>query len=733
MKKDWEYEQTHLIEIYDELEQAEENLTEELHVHHEEGISRMREMDKELPRDLSDLTNRYDKLAEMEIRNQEIDQLNFKHDSLSLRLEQVKRLLKRPYFARVDVDFMDEAEREQLYLGVHSFVNDEQHYRIYDWRSPVAELYYNQELGKTSYTANGREIPVDLKLRRQFQLEGRVLKNYFDSTVAIEDALLLSALEADSSEYMQDITATIQKEQNEIIRELNAQVLLVNGIAGSGKTSAVLQRIAYLLYQERVNLRAEDVVLFSPNPVFMQYISQVLPNLGEKNPTITTLYTFCRQHLNKQYSLEMEEIATEKNMTAKLSEQEKTLQSKEFLEFLLKESEEDMLEEHLFKDVLFRERTLISKKQLFHWYMKTPHTSTVRARLQATALHAEKLLKKRLDEKASTEDLHNRILSLTEEQQEKYFGALIEDTSKKNVTRLAKIFLRKQYKKPLRAIRAIRWFDLTGLLEYSFLRYSGKKLRINSQEISVSQAIPLILLEQLYLESQVNRQVKYVLIDEVQDYSPAQIFLLARLFPRAKFTLLGDENQAIFNTHSSFEELAQIFEQLGKTILQRDLLTSYRSAGAITHLFSKLADRQTKLDIVAIREEGEPVEMVISEGNEEYFTKLEQEIAKWNGRESIAILTKDSLEARELFAKLKDKVNLQLFQSKTQAVPNNQAISILPISLAKGLELDHVIIHNASAKRFVTKRDRHLLYTMVSRAMKSVTVLVNGEVTEFLR
>jgi len=247
VKKDFEFEQARLKEAYQELLDSQKEAKHILQAHHEEGVARMGEMDRDLSLDMSNYSDQMDSFAQVEIRNREIDQLNFKHDSWSKKLEQVQRLLPKAYFGRIDVEYADEQGTvENFYLGVNSFVNQEDEYRIYDWRSPVAELYYNQELGQTSYDANGNKIEVDLKRRRQFQIEQDVLNNYFDSSVAIEDELLLNALESDSTQYMQDITATIQKEQNAIIRDMTSQVLLVNGIAGSGKTSAVLQRIAYL-------------------------------------------------------------------------------------------------------------------------------------------------------------------------------------------------------------------------------------------------------------------------------------------------------------------------------------------------------------------------------------------------------------------------------------------------------------------------------------------------------
>ena len=155
-------------------------------------------------------------------------------------------------------------------------------------------MYYNQDMGPTHYRANGRTIAVDLTLRRQFDIVRDELRAYFDTNIAIQDSLLLASLSKQRTSQMQAITATIQKEQNAVIRHEDCPVLLVAGIAGSGKTSVLLQRIAYLFYQHRENLRPEDVFLITPNPVFRHYIANVLPDMGERNPETLTLAEFAR-------------------------------------------------------------------------------------------------------------------------------------------------------------------------------------------------------------------------------------------------------------------------------------------------------------------------------------------------------------------------------------------------------------------------------------------------------
>ena len=201
-------------------------------------------------------------------------------------------LLMQPYFAKVTLEMRPGRPPRDVYIGAAGMTDERSRPLVVDWRSPVAETYYNQEMGPTSYQVDGKTRTVNLKLRRQFDIVRDQLNMYFDTTIAIQDSLLLSALKKHHSEKLQAITATIQREQNEVVRHADVPVLLVNGIAGSGKTSVLLQRIAYLLYQERKTLDPSQVWLFTPNDVFESYIDTVLPSMGESNPQTVTWRAF---------------------------------------------------------------------------------------------------------------------------------------------------------------------------------------------------------------------------------------------------------------------------------------------------------------------------------------------------------------------------------------------------------------------------------------------------------
>ena len=260
-------EQRHLSATYGTLQTIGRNLVRQMEKARQEAAADKKAMAEELAPNLATYADAMETYADFAAMNRVIDGYNLAQDANAEELAKVQLLLKQPYFAKVVLQFKPDQEPKELYIG-NAGISDENYRRlVVDWRSPVAETYYNQDNGRTSYQADGRTITADLKLRRQFDIEEDRLRAYFDTSVAIQDSLLLASLSKRRTAQMQAITATIQKEQNLVVRHEDVPVLLVSGIAGSGKTSVLLQRIAYLFYQNRGSLDPSEVFLVTPNPV----------------------------------------------------------------------------------------------------------------------------------------------------------------------------------------------------------------------------------------------------------------------------------------------------------------------------------------------------------------------------------------------------------------------------------------------------------------------------------
>ncbi len=237
----------------------------------------------------------------MSIRQQQqmLSERENRQEHAARELGTLTKLEKNPYFARIDFREGTEAHDETIYIGMASYTDKPDHYLIYDWRAPISSIYYNGGIGQVTYQTPDGEQTVDVKLKRQFQIENAKIKTVFDTEEVVGDQMLLDALGGHSDTKMKSIVTTIQKEQNQIIRDTKSELLFVQGAAGSGKTAAVLQRIAYLLYQYRGNLNSGQIILFSPNQLFNDYINQVLPELGEQNMVQMTFYQYSSHRLPK--------------------------------------------------------------------------------------------------------------------------------------------------------------------------------------------------------------------------------------------------------------------------------------------------------------------------------------------------------------------------------------------------------------------------------------------------
>lgn len=721
-------EEKHLNFVYGKLKEKEKIVVKALAEHSDSGKRYMNEITDGVSMDMTDYSNTLETMAQVEMKNREIDQLNLKYDQL-IRLEGIiQRLLKTAYFARIDVKFDDEETSEQFYIGSDSFKNDDEDNLVIDWRAPIAELYYNQEMGKTSFLANDREISVDLQLRRQFQIEADRLIAYFDSAVAIQDELLLEVLSHNKSEYMQDITATIQKEQNQIIRDVASRVLLVNGIAGSGKTSAVLQRIAYLLYQYRNEVRSEDMLLLAPNPIFLKYISQVLPGLGEKNPLNMTMYGLVRQKLSREFGMAPEQLQLDVDNI--LTEQNQILNSKAFFDFLVDQSQNFEINADFLFDIKRNEKLLFTKKDILDIYLETPNQQFFSEKTQIVADKLSELLITRLRTQAKSEKMYNRILSMSEVEQEKYFGRLIENGTRQEVEKLAFQYLTKRYSKVRTRIKQCKWLNLEALFKIFYMRYTNNNIDIVLTELNIEVATVFVVIEHLFMKALVQNNIKFVLIDEAQDYSEMQIALLISIFSRAKFTLLGDENQAIFARSIDFKQISLLFESFSLPVSRKDLLISYRSNGPITEIFSQLAITKN-IEVEAVQTSGEPVVCKQFNDSDDYLLYLSNILQKIDKNTSTVIITKSVNQARKLEKIYQGKIDFTALDEIRKHVPTT-GISFLPIGLAKGLEFDNVIIHNANQTNYQDSRDQLLLYTAVSRAMKRLFILSIGKQSSLL-
>lgn len=694
-------EQEHLSETYTTLVAMEEATYRQIAKTRREAEADKKNMADELASNFASEGEAQETYVEYANMNSVIDAYNQMQASSVDKLSRIGVLKQQPYFAKVVLQYKPGAEPKELYIGNAGISDDSYRRLVVDWRSPVAEVYYNQANGKTSYQANGRTINVDLKLRRQFDIEGDRLNAYFDTTVAIQDEMLLASLSRQRTEKMQAITTTIQKEQNLVIRHEDVPALLVNGVAGSGKTSVMMQRIAYLFYQRRDDLDARQVFLITPNPVFRRYIDNVLPDMGERNPHIWTWDEFAAGLVPPGRDFVDDEVSLDDLRAIDASVGALSLNDKDF------------------RDVKSQGRKLITAQQIARVADKFKNIPAGPRLITLVREELEKRLESRLGQLAGSEEAQDEVAELSHEEQIRIFGepTIMEDEELARSYTLR--YLRTIHEAAFAAVRNDYWLRIDRI---------GKRL-LGKEELP--------FLEWAYLKIAVTgmgtSDARYVMIDEVQDYTAAQIAVLARYFRRAHFLLLGDENQAIRPHTASFDEVKRVLEHTRGTVSECHLMTSYRSTPAITSLFARLAATPDDMSISSVqRDDVEPVIEACAD-DESYLQALNAQLDAYAGTPGLTALIAHDEEA---CSQLSDLLGQRAESIRTigsgDALPGSGTV-LIPLSLAKGLEFDHVIIADASANRFGTDElSRKRLYTAISRATSTVAVLSHGPLAELL-
>ncbi|HGF7591890.1 TPA: UvrD-helicase domain-containing protein [Enterococcus faecium] len=699
-------EEAYLKNVYQKLIDKRNELRESMDTAKVEGNQSLKEMAGELRLNFDSYLDNLDTFSMIEMKNREIDQMNIKQKNAENQLAKIERLLKSPYFGKVVVDFLDNEPKESFYIGTANFTDDADENLVYDWRSPIAELFYNNMIGPSSYTVRQNKIDTVIKERRQFILERDRLVKFFDTSVAIQDDVLLEVLGQDETNEMKAITATIQSEQNTIIRDVKSQNILVNGVAGSGKTSAIMQRISYLLYLYRDTMTSDDLLILSPNHRFIDYISNVLPSLGERNPLNLTILQLVSQLSAEE--IEGEEAYFKRITKESVSEQAEHLRSKEYIDDLKRSDPLFLDHPDFIRGLTKNGKTVLSKKTIEKIYEKVPAHPKLIDRLQATKKALMSEWKNHLLKQAKSPAVQNQVLSLTEDRQLKLFGELISDDSEQSIAAYARKLLQKNYRKITRQIEEMAWVDEHRLFERIYEKRYGSAY-VWQHTRTVDEAVILLAIHHLLVEKVNVPAFRYLLIDEVQDYTLAQLGLLIELFPKTHFTLVGDENQAIFNSSTTFADIMRCFDDYHLPIHRYDLRNSYRSSGAITELFKTYAVDQEKIDIVSIRPQGKEPEYRFFRSSEELLEILAEILASLKG-EKAAIITQTEEETQTLQESIK---------KSSYGLENCQ---IIPLSLAKGLEFDHVILYPFENDRDEQRRRRQM-YTAISRGMKSIVVL----------
>lgn len=605
-------------------------------------------------------------------------------ESVINKHKRLTKILAIPYFGRID--FLEKKENSKvmpIYIGIHTFYDPESRATlIHDWRAPVSSMFYDHELGEAGYRSPSGEIKGVISLKRQYRIRGGKMEFMIESALTVHDDILQKELSSNVDDKMKNIVATIQREQNQIIRNEDIRTLIIQGVAGSGKTSIALHRIAYLLYTFRDSISSKDILIISPNKVFSDYISNVLPELGEETVPETSMEQILSGVLEHKYKYQTYFGLVNELLEKPSSSLIDRIAYKAFFGFI---SELDKFILHIentyFKaaDVKLTKYITIPAPFIEEQYLRF-NRYPIRRRFDAMADYMLDMLKIQY---AFTVTTAGRNL-LKKEIRLMFAG--------NNDIQVYKDFF--------------KWTNNPGMF----------KMR-KGHTLEYSDLAPLAYLH-LALEGNGNQpfRVKHLLIDEMQDYSPIQYKVIQKLFPCRK-TVLGDAGQSVNPYGSSTAETIQ--KSLTASEIMK-LCKSYRSTFEITDFAQKI---HPNAELEPVARHGEKPQILQFGSAVEELSGIMGLISTYrkSGYKSLGIICKTEQQAREMADMLKSYANDISFLS-SQSSAFVQGIVIISAHMAKGLEFDEVIIPQTDERNYRSEIDKSMLYVAVTRAMHRLTL-----------
>ncbi|WP_313890906.1 UvrD-helicase domain-containing protein [Psychrobacillus sp.] len=641
-----------------------------------------------------------------------------------LNRKNLRIAVQAPYFGRLDFQEDGQLEPNPLYIGKVG-VPDEDAKKpvVIDWRAPVASMFYSFTGGEEPafYQSPDGLVEGEVHLKRNIAIRKRELERVIDTyvkgseDVSLTDEFLLYRLGENKDNKLKDIVSTIQSEQNEIIRAEKNMPLLIQGVAGSGKTTVALHRLAFLIYEYREQLQADRMIIFAPNSLFLDYISGVLPELGVGNIKQTTFPEWALRLLDNAVKLKNPEEKLKEafsinrdNNKIMLDKLKGSIKFKSFIE----------------KSFIQLEENLVPTTDLELWNQAVIPLDEIKKWLMVEYKHYP-LIKRR-------ERLVARIKRWIEIELKE-----IEETNEKKLLKKEANNRLNAYMKFWPKMSALSFYtslmkqkEIVELLPEELVRETEKNCL--KKEVNVEDLAPLVYIHHQLTGIESKQKFHHVVIDEAQDFSPFQIYILKEITLGNSFTILGDLSQAIYNYQGieDWNDFKEVFQETGYYELTR----SYRSTKEIIEFANEVikhAEVPVGLAIPVFRS-GEKVKVIATDDQMTEIDKALQDLRKEN-LETIAIIGRTDAECRSIHEKLLAagvRVNvIEANQSKYEG-----GISVVPVYLAKGLEFDAVLLIDVDANHYKdSKYDAKLLYVGCTRSLHDLRIFYSGEASPLIQ
>lgn len=686
------------------------------------------------------------------------------------KLQDIENIFPKPYFARVDFKEIGE-EKEEIYIGKISILDSEnQKPIIIDWRAPISNLYYDGRIGEATYESPEGTIKGDISLKRQYFIENKILEKYVDIDLKTNDELLQVALEQKADERLKNIVATIQKEQNEIIRADMNKPLIVQGVAGSGKTTIALHRIAYLIYNTEKSFSPENFMIIAPNRFFLNYISNVLPDLGVEDVKQYTFEDFAYEIIGKKLKISdsNEKIVTIVNkefdqinngdidLIIQESRYKSSINFKKIIDDYLLSLEQNYLPN---EDFIIDNIRIMKADEIKDIFINKYKDLNFEARINEVKKHIYSKIKNKSDLIIKTIENKRRYKialllkdkNLSEEEKRTKRIEIFEETEdilKKLNNNDIKIV--DFYFKKIKKMDAIYYYK-DCIQNYLKEKIDDEKLynylanntlgNLNRSEVAFEDLAPIIYLHYKIFGAKSKKELRHVIIDEAQDYGEFQFSVLKTILKSNSMTILGDIAQGIHSYRGieNWKRFMDIEFPEGDA-KYTTLKVTYRTTKQIMEKANEVIEKLPEYEKQYILK-GEPVidskdsiNIYEKQNENEIINACIEKINMYKKMEfkSIAIIGKDIKECKEIKKKLEKEIdNIKLIQSKDSEY--HAGVVIVPSYLAKGLEFDSVILFNVNQENYTSNvLDIKILYVAITRAMSKLDIFYTKKISDLL-
>ncbi len=668
-------------------------------------------------------------------------------DRMKIHIKNLEVSLDKPYFARIDFTYDDDNKTQVVYIGKNGIMDDT-NIVVTDWRAPISSLYYDAEVGKCSFEAPEGIITGNMDLKRQYEIEKGELLEYFDVDLVSNDSLLQKYLNTNNDSRLKSIVATIQKEQNEVIRKALNDNLIIQGVAGSGKTTVALHRIAYLVYNYMKSIKQNQYLVIGPNPVFIKYIKSVLPDLDVSGVEQNTFEGFAKTYIGEDININSSDRKVNASISGKLSNDVDKFKSSMKYKNMIEKFLNLYFHSITSKDLMIDGFKVLSSKKISEIFESTNgnFNTSLNSRIEVTIDKLCKYISERNDrilsnyndysyelfEKATNENDRNKLRKKFAKEREeikkdcrstirKYFNK-----ATLSITKLYRVF-----------IDSIKDFDIYGYENIDIIK-KQTSANIKKNNYDFEDLAALMYIKQMVSPDRDYNKYKHVVIDEAQDLGEFNFYVLKNILPFATFSIFGDLAQSIYDYRGvdNWEDVNSImFDNKGSIV---HFNKSYRTTSQIMNVADEVSDSigLGKSDLVV--RQGNPVSFNQVEEKDNipsYIIKKIQDF-KDKGYKTIAVISKTELMSYCINDDLIDNgLSIPNISISDDLTDDRYSVCTISNQLAKGLEFDAVIVNGASEEIYSSNSslDMKLLYVAITRALHELDIIYSGEITKPLQ